>query len=931
LVKEWRTIPFKGVSSSSSSSGVVVVDDGDCDDMDFNQARVLLPRPVERPVWKCDGSCKVCGRGFGRGSGLLRHHCRLCGESFCGEHSAWGHCLPHLGYDPEVRERVCEGCKAMLVERELAERVAWRLARCRDYFENNLTPYFETGVDTMEDAALRIAQYTIKLTRQIPLGAQATVAIETLEVLRSHGLKGIYALVLRKDFMAAADLLCKVAGINEKSWPLSVHELSASVFYALAQHRWLRGVDPNREEWCHAIMEIGERGSKKRIDAGGVQVDETDTVPMVDSVVNLLAMADYTIQQKNIDGEDLSGRGEDLFGPFMSAPDAPTPVAPIHQPGTKPSVPVCTPLPTPTLCSLLFYAPLALEFIYVLNEVDMQLLAAQQGWNLLYAHLEQLLADDRPASALFVHEDQKIACFSVRGTATVQDVVTDIRAIPIPFPEPRDLNEDNGGLSWDILDNPGFALSGMAHAANHLFRENVDVFLKFVKKGYRIRIVGHSLGGGVAALLGILMRRTLEQEGKLDDSLRSFMGDGLDNSNESDNLMDTNDILRVYSYGTPACIDAKLADYTSSFITSVVLHDDVIPRLTPTSIRKLVKHLLFVRETWVKAHLNRDVTDVVTRVTRGWAPRWRCGFVLLGNQRKTSDKGGGSGGSIGAVNEQEKDKNAVMGDVHGEAVDGEMFFEAEEALVESDDEDEFGATSRKKKHLHCIGENEEWDVPFDEEPCASPTPPVLLEETPLPRLYIPGKIAHIYTHNGGYKATYVPRSFRELRRISLAANMLTDHKTTNYYTALLEVKSIRKAAQPLPTWTGFTASNTCSNCASRFTWASTCDSEAQEARDKHNCRSCGYLVCGPCSTNCVPLPEYGITVPVRICDSCYHDMGAVLGGCRSDGVMTRSFIENEEQEGSGRAGGGSSSRGRSMVNDLAERVYSSSFATDERY
>lgn len=65
-------------------------------------------------------------------------------------------------------------------------------------------------------------------------------------------------------------------------------------------------------------------------------------------------------------------------------------------------------------------------------------------------------------------------------------------------------------------------------------------------------------------------------------------------------------------------------------------------------------------------------------------------------------------------------------------------------------------------------------------------------------------------------------------------------------------------------------------CASRFTWASTSDNEAQEARDKHNCRSCGSLVCEPCSRNRIPIPSIGLTVAVRVCDRCYNDMDGLL-------------------------------------------------------
>jgi hypothetical protein len=74
--------------------------------------------------------------------------------------------------------------------------------------------------------------------------------------------------------------------------------------------------------------------------------------------------------------------------------------------------------------------------------------------------------------------------------------------------------------------------------------------------------------------------------------------------------------------------------------------------------------------------------------------------------------------------------------------------------------------------------------------------------------FIPGKIVHIYTHRGGYKASFVPRAFRELRRISLAGSMLNDHMAKSYYEALLECKSIRSASQDLPDWTGFSEENT---------------------------------------------------------------------------------------------------------------------------
>lgn len=43
---------------------------------------------------------------------------------------------------------------------------------------------------------------------------------------------------------------------------------------------------------------------------------------------------------------------------------------------------------------------------------------------------------------------------------------------------------------------------------------------------------------------------------------------------------------------------------------------------------------------------------------------------------------------------------------------------------------------------------------------------------------------------------------------------------------------------------------------------------------KHHCRACGGVYCGKHSSNRLPLPEFGITIPVRVCDNCYQERKA---------------------------------------------------------
>jgi hypothetical protein len=56
-------------------------------------------------------------------------------------------------------------------------------------------------------------------------------------------------------------------------------------------------------------------------------------------------------------------------------------------------------------------------------------------------------------------------------------------------------------------------------------------------------------------------------------------------------------MLSYFSYNQcPSCMDEELARQAAAFTTSVVLHDDLVPRLSPRSVRSLVADLLKNRE-----------------------------------------------------------------------------------------------------------------------------------------------------------------------------------------------------------------------------------------------------------------------------------------------------------------------------------------------
>ncbi|KAM3731037.1 hypothetical protein ACB098_12G132000 [Castanea mollissima] len=88
-------------------------------------------------------------------------------------------------------------------------------------------------------------------------------------------------------------------------------------------------------------------------------------------------------------------------------------------------------------------------------------------------------------------------------------------------------------------------------------------------EGYRLRLVGHSLGGATASLLAIMLRR------------KSYMELGF-----------SPDIVSAVGYATPPCVSRELAENCSDFVTTVVMQDDIVPRLSAASLTRLRNEIL---------------------------------------------------------------------------------------------------------------------------------------------------------------------------------------------------------------------------------------------------------------------------------------------------------------------------------------------------
>ncbi|KAJ6938744.1 hypothetical protein NC651_005484 [Populus alba x Populus x berolinensis] len=108
--------------------------------------------------------------------------------------------------------------------------------------------------------------------------------------------------------------------------------------------------------------------------------------------------------------------------------------------------------------------------------------------------------------------------------------------------------------------------------------------------GFRLRLVGHSLGASVASLLAIMLRKKSIKE-----------------------LGFIPDIVTAVGYATLPCVSRKLADSCSHFVTTIVMQDGIIHRLSAASLARLRNEIL--QTDWMSVLEKEDWKSVIGLVT----------------------------------------------------------------------------------------------------------------------------------------------------------------------------------------------------------------------------------------------------------------------------------------------------------------------------
>lgn len=157
----------------------------------------------------------------------------------------------------------------------------------------------------------------------------------------------------------------------------------------------------------------------------------------------------------------------------------------------------------------------------------------------------------KPAFTIIRDTQSKCLLLLIRGTHSIKDTLTAATGAVVPFHHSV-LND--GGISNLVL---GYAHCGMVAAARWIAKLCTPTLLKALGEcpDFNVKIVGHSLGGGTAALLTYILREQKEFSSST-----------------------------CVTFAPAACMTWELAESGKHFITTIINGSDLVPTFSTSSI-----------------------------------------------------------------------------------------------------------------------------------------------------------------------------------------------------------------------------------------------------------------------------------------------------------------------------------------------------------
>ncbi|TYG53138.1 hypothetical protein ES288_D09G085800v1 [Gossypium darwinii] len=160
----------------------------------------------------------------------------------------------------------------------------------------------------------------------------------------------------------------------------------------------------------------------------------------------------------------------------------------------------------------------------------------------------------KPAFTILRDKDSKCFLLLIRGTHSIKDTLTAATGAVVPF---HHSVLHDGGISNLVL---GYAHCGMVAAARWIAKLAASCLLKVLSEypDYQVKIVGHSLGGGTAALLTYILREQKEFA-----------------------------FSTCFTFAPAACMTWDLAESGKHFITTIINGSDLVPTFSAASVDDL--------------------------------------------------------------------------------------------------------------------------------------------------------------------------------------------------------------------------------------------------------------------------------------------------------------------------------------------------------
>ncbi|KAK3006938.1 hypothetical protein RJ639_016893 [Escallonia herrerae] len=160
----------------------------------------------------------------------------------------------------------------------------------------------------------------------------------------------------------------------------------------------------------------------------------------------------------------------------------------------------------------------------------------------------------KPAFTILIDHKSKSFLLLIRGTHSIKDTLTAATGAVVPF---HHSVVHEGGVSNLVL---GYAHCGMVAAARWIAKLATPCLMNALSEHpeYKLKIVGHSLGGGTAALLTYILREKKELS-----------------------------TTTCVTFAPAACMTWELAESGSDFITSVINGADLVPTFSAASVDDL--------------------------------------------------------------------------------------------------------------------------------------------------------------------------------------------------------------------------------------------------------------------------------------------------------------------------------------------------------